>query len=210
MGMIMHFGSLLTPCKHNGRHGGNGYLRIIAGKWRGRKLPIVEQDGLRPTPNRIRETLFNWLALYIEDARILDCFSGSGALALESLSRGASEAIILEKASHVADNIKNNLTLLSCAQGKVINTDSMTWLAKPADQSFDIIFLDPPFRKGLLKKICDLLANNGYASSGTIVYVEVEAETMKSDDVLMLMPTAWSMFREKIAGQIHYSLWRVG
>lgn len=198
------------PHKNNARHSGNGNLRIIAGKWRGRKLSIAEQEGLRPTSNRIRETLFNWLTVYIENARILDCFSGSGALALESLSRGASEAIILEKASHVADNIKSNLALLSCSQGKVINTDSMTWLAKPANKAFDIIFLDPPFRNGLLKTVCNLLSANGYACPESIVYVEVEAEAMKNKEVLLLMPPAWSMIRGKTAGQVHYSLWRVG
>ena len=184
----------------------SGQLRIIAGKWRGRKLPVVEQEGLRPTPDRVRETVFNWLAAHIFGARVLDCFSGSGALAFESLSRGATKAVMLEKSQPAAENLKHNLVRLSCNDGQVITTDSLLWLTQRAVKNFDIIFLDPPFssQQHLLAEICELLVQNGYAGQDTIVYVEREASAIPFS-----APNNWSMFKEKTAGQVCYSLWLV-
>ena len=191
--------------KNNARHGGAGQLRIIAGEWRGRKLPVADIEGLRPTPDRVRETVFNWLAPYIPGARVLDCFSGSGALSLESLSRGASSAVMLEKASAAAQALISNLVLLSASQGAVVNTDSLVWLSRPAEAPFDVVFLDPPFRKELLEQTCQLLITNGYVSSDTVVYIEAEKELS-----LAVVPESWHLFKEKVAGQVRYSLWRVG
>ncbi len=188
--------------KTNARHGGSGQLRIIAGEWRGRKLPVADIEGLRPTADRVRETVFNWLAPYIPGARVLDCFSGTGALSLEALSRGAKEALMLEKANSAARTLTDNLAALSANNGQVINIDSLNWLTQSADQPFDIIFLDPPFRQGLLNQTCELLQNNGYLSNETIIYIEVEKELS-----LDSLPAGWCQFKEKIAGQVRYSLW---
>lgn len=179
-------------------------LRIIAGQWRGRKLPIVTSNGLRPTPERVRETVFNWLTPYIYDARVLDCFSGSGALSLEALSRGAKSAIMLEKEMPVAKSLNSYLSMLSATNGQVININALSWLSQGATVPFDIIFLDPPFRKGFLQKTCALLSDNGYINDKGIVYIEVEKELS-----LTMLPRHWHLLKNKTAGQISYSLWQV-
>ena len=185
-------------------HGGSGQLRIIGGQWRGRKLPIANIEGLRPTPDRIRETLFNWLTAYTPGAHILDCFSGSGALALEALSRGAASATLLDKATVATKTLNQNLTLLSAPHGQAINADALLWLTQPAKQTYDIIFLDPPFRQSLLEKTCHLLSTNGYVTSGSFVYIETEKEL-----ILHSLPANWKPCKEKTAGQIRYTLWEV-
>ncbi|WP_330924399.1 16S rRNA (guanine(966)-N(2))-methyltransferase RsmD [Candidatus Sororendozoicomonas aggregata] len=190
--------------KASQHRGGNGQLRIIAGQWRGRKLPITNLEGLRPTPDRVRETVFNWLAPYVPGARLLDCFSGSGALAFEALSRGAAHACMLEKAGEAARLLSGNLELLQAKNATVINTDALQWLAQPAAAPFDLIFLDPPFRQGLLEKTCKRLAENGYTDTETLIYMEAEKGLALSS----LMPE-WVMIKEKVAGQVGYSLWQV-
>ncbi|MDD7804199.1 MAG: 16S rRNA (guanine(966)-N(2))-methyltransferase RsmD [Endozoicomonas sp. (ex Botrylloides leachii)] len=190
--------------KNDGCHGGSSGLRIISGQWRGRKLPVANVKGLRPTPDRVRETVFNWLAPYIVDAKVLDCFSGSGALALEALSRGAASAIMLEKATPAVKILNNNIALLSATQASVINTDALSWLNQPAEAAFDIVFLDPPFSKQLLLKTCQLLSKQGYIVAGSIIYIEAE-NTLS----LTGMPPQWHLFKEKNAGQIRYTLWQV-
>ena len=184
-------------------NGGNK-LRIIGGEWKGRKLPIADVKGLRPTPDRVRETVFNWLAPYIMGARILDCFSGSGALSIESLSRGASSAVMVEKNPYVAQILNKNIALLSLNQVAVINIDSLVLLSTAAKKSFDVIFLDPPFRQDLVEPVCRLLHANGYVSSNTLVYIESEKELL-----LTMLPKTWSCLKEKVAGQMRYSLWNI-
>ena len=184
------------------QHSG-GQLRIIAGEWRSRKLPVADLPGLRPTPDRVRETVFNWLAPYVPGAKVLDCFSGTGALSLEALSRGASEAVMLEMATPAANTLKSNLVTLNAKNGQVINTDSMKWLKQPAQTPYDVIFLDPPFRKDLLKETCQLLEDNGYLDDNTLIYIEVEKELLP-----LPVPESWSNLRQKNAGQICFSLWR--
>ena len=188
--------------KSDARHGGRGQLRIIAGEWRGRKLPVADIEGLRPTSDRVRETVFNWLSPYIPGARVLDCFSGTGALSLEALSRGASEVVMLEQAAAAANVLKSNLATLASNKAQVFNTDSLDWLTQAASNSFDIIFLDPPFRKGLLAKVCELLQRHGYINDQTIIYIEMEKEFQLTD-----LPPAWQQLKEKVAGQVRYGLW---
>lgn len=178
-----------------------GQIRIIGGKWRGRKLPVPVSPGLRPTTDRVRETLFNWLAPMIQGARCLDCFAGSGALGLEALSRYAGVAILLEADRHVAKQLSNNLTLLSAANGQVVNTNSLQWLAQPG-QPFDLVFLDPPFRKGLLAETINLLEQFNWLTADAWIYVEAEAESAATD-----VPANWQLHREKIAGQVAYRLY---
>ncbi|KEQ19331.1 16S rRNA (guanine(966)-N(2))-methyltransferase RsmD [Endozoicomonas numazuensis] len=180
---------------------GGGQLRIIGGQWRSRKLPVADLSGLRPTSDRVRETLFNWLAPYVLGARVLDCFSGTGALSLESLSRGAKEATLLEAASEASKLLKENLKTLQAENATVVRTDSLKWLQQPADQAFDLIFLDPPFRQGLLEETCRLLNTHDYIHSGTLVYIEVEKELSP-----LPIPSNWSVIKTKTAGQLSYYL----
>lgn len=178
-----------------------GQIRIIGGKWRGRKLPVPVSPGLRPTTDRVRETLFNWLAPMIQGARCLDCFAGSGALGLEALSRYAGVAVLLEADRHVAKQLSNNLTLLNADNGQVVNTNSLQWLAQPG-QPFDLVFLDPPFRKGLLAETVNLLEQFNWLTADAWIYVEAEAESAATD-----VPASWQLHREKIAGQVAYRLY---
>ncbi|KFK92472.1 MULTISPECIES: 16S rRNA (guanine(966)-N(2))-methyltransferase [unclassified Serratia (in: enterobacteria)] len=177
-----------------------GQIRIIGGQWRGRKLPVPNSEGLRPTTDRVRETLFNWLAPVIRDARCLDCFAGSGALGLEALSRYAASATLLEYERPVAQQLEKNLALLQ-GKGQVIHTNTLQWLAGNG-QPFDVVFLDPPFRKGLLAETVILLEQRGWLADEAWIYVEAEAESAATD-----VPASWALHRENVAGQVAYRLY---
>jgi len=153
---------------------GNNTLRIIGGKWRSRKLNFISAPNLRPTPDRIRETLFNWLQGSIANARCLDLFAGSGALGLEALSRGASKVIFIEKHRAAAQQLTQNLDLLK-AIDSVINKEAKTYLLE-APTPFDIIFLDPPFRKDLLPIVLDIILEKQLLNNNGLIYLEHEAE----------------------------------
>lgn len=181
--------------------GGSGQIRIIGGQWRGRKLPVPDSPGLRPTTDRVRETLFNWLAPSMVDARCLDLFAGSGALGLEALSRYAASATLLEMERHVAQQLQKNLATLKAMQGKVVNTNTLTFLAQNGTPH-DVVFVDPPFRKGLLEETLNLLETNGWLANNALIYVESEVE-----NGLPPVPASWDLHREKIAGQVVYRLY---
>lgn len=123
-----------------------GQIRIIGGQWRGRKLPVRDSEGLRPTTDRVRETLFNWLMPVIRDANCLDCFAGSGALGIEALSRYAASATLIELDKHNARQLSENLAQLKIHNAQVINANTLTYLAN-SGTPFDVVFLDPPFIK---------------------------------------------------------------
>ncbi|MCA5920761.1 16S rRNA (guanine(966)-N(2))-methyltransferase [Pectobacterium brasiliense] len=178
-----------------------GQIRIIGGQWRGRKLPVPDSPGLRPTTDRVRETLFNWLAPVIQQARCLDCFAGSGALGLEALSRYAAHATLLEMERAVAQQLTQNLALLRAENAEVVNTDTLSWLAK-SGTPFDVVFLDPPFRKELLNNTLALLEQQGWLAPDAWIYVETEAENAQ-----LTIPENWQLHREKIAGQVAYRLY---
>ena len=180
---------------------GSGQIRIIGGQWRGRKLPVPDSPGLRPTTDRVRETLFNWLAPHMVDARCLDCFAGSGALGLEALSRYAASATLLEMERGVAQQLQKNLAALKAANAKVVNTNTLTFLNQQGEPH-DIVFVDPPFRKGLLEETLSLLESRGWLADGAMVYVESEVE-----NGLPPVPASWHLHREKIAGQVAYRLY---
>jgi len=154
---------------------GNNTLRIIGGRWRSRKLNFINAPNLRPTPDRIRETLFNWLQGMISNARCLDLFAGSGALGLEALSRGAGEVVFIEKHRTAAQQLEQNLTLLK-VNNSVINTDAKRYLGEET-LPFDIIFLDPPFRKHFLPDCLDIIIERRLLNEGGLIYLEQEAET---------------------------------
>lgn len=184
------------------RSNGAGQIRIIGGQWRGRKLPVPDSAGLRPTTDRVRETLFNWLAPDIQDAHCLDCFAGSGALGLEALSRYAASATLLELERTVAQQLSQNLQTLRATQAKVVQTNTLQWLSQPGEP-FDVVFVDPPFRKGLLQETLTLLEQNGWLADEALIYVESEVENGTP-----VAPANWDLYREKIAGQVAYRLYQ--
>ena len=142
-------------------HSGSGQIRIIGGQWRGRKLPVPDSPGLRPTTDRVRETLFNWLAPVIVDAQCLDCFAGSGALGLEALSRYAAGATLIEMDRAVSQQLIKNLATLKAGNARVVNSNAMSFLAQKGTPH-NIVFVDPPFRRGLLEETINLLEDNGW------------------------------------------------
>lgn len=178
-----------------------GQIRIIGGKWRGRKLPVLDSQGLRPTTDRVKETLFNWLMPVIQDARCLDCFAGSGGLGIEALSRYARETTFIEYERAVAQQITTNLTLLNAESGHVIQDSALSYLAKQGSP-YNVIFLDPPFHKGMLSGTIQLLENNNWLAQDCYIYIEEEVKAQT-----YTIPTHWTLHREKIAGQVAYRLY---
>lgn len=179
---------------------GSNQLRIIGGSWRGRKLGFPDVDGLRPTGDRIRETLFNWLAPDIQGARCLDVFAGSGALGLEALSRGAETCLFLERNPTAARELAKNLALLKATNGQLVTQDALTWLGQKQGQQFDLVFIDPPFQLMLWQQTFELLEAGKYLAEGALVYVECPRNTAYQT------PPHWSLHKEKIAGSNHYRL----
>ncbi|WP_404461367.1 16S rRNA (guanine(966)-N(2))-methyltransferase [Providencia rettgeri] len=177
-----------------------GQIRIIGGKWRGRKLPVRDSEGLRPTTDRIKETLFNWLMPVIRDARCLDCFAGSGSLGFEALSRFAQNVTFIELDKQNSQLLTENKARLQAEDATVINNSSLTVLSQQGSP-FDVVFIDPPFRKGLLTETIQLLEKNQWLADESWVYVESEAESPLTD-----LPANWLLHREKIAGQVAYRL----
>ena len=177
-------------------------LRIIGGDWRSRVLDFPDAPGLRPTPDRIRETLFNWLQLKIAGANCLDLFSGSGALGFEALSRGASMVTSLETDNGAVKAIENNACQLGTTAMKVQRQDAMAWLNRQNEaRPFDLVFIDPPFASVLQAQCCSLLAANGWLSAGALVYVEA-AEPVET----LPLPAGWTLLKHKRAGDVHYGL----
>ncbi|MBS9434721.1 16S rRNA (guanine(966)-N(2))-methyltransferase [Photorhabdus hainanensis] len=178
-----------------------GQIRIIGGKWRGRKLPVPDSPGLRPTTDRVRETLFNWLAPVIQEAHCLDCYAGSGALGLEALSRYAAQVTLIEYERNIAKQLSTNLDLLSAQNAKVINDSALTYLSQ-SGKPYDVVFLDPPFRKGMLNETIKLLEEQNWLADESWIYVEAESESTAID-----VPVNWQLHREKVAGQVAYRLY---
>jgi 16S rRNA (guanine966-N2)-methyltransferase len=187
------------------KHGGQGQLRIIGGQWRSRRLSFPQAPGLRPTPDRVRETLFNWLAPYVEGARVLECFAGSGAVFLEALSRGASTGLALELDAQAARALRSHLDTLQCKVGEVRQEDCLRYLTEQPASAFDLAFLDPPFQHNLLQPACQLLEQQGWLSPQAWIYTE--SETAPSG---LGLPGNWRLHREKHTGQVHYALWQRG
>lgn len=179
---------------------GPGYLRIIGGVNRGRRLPIPDQPGLRPTADRVRETLFNWLAPVLPGARCLDLFAGSGALGLEAASRGAGNVVLVERNERVARQLRANCLTLGTQTVQVIQADALTWLGGDPGP-FDLVFLDPPFAEGLLGPACTLLTDRGWLGTGARVYLETDARSGFPP-----LPDGWELVRERTAGQVRFGL----
>ncbi|MDH5572454.1 MAG: 16S rRNA (guanine(966)-N(2))-methyltransferase RsmD [Gammaproteobacteria bacterium] len=179
-------------------------LRIIGGQWRGRKLAFPDAQGLRPTPDRVRETLFNWLVPYVGGARCLDLFAGSGALGLEALSRGASEVVLVDSHAEVIKYLNEHVRLLDAtARARLVKADARAFLEATTEiktAPFDIVFLDPPYHSGLLQP-CMSLLQNGWLSTAARIYFEANR-----DEPLPELPKGWSIYREKTAGQVGFYL----
>jgi len=179
-------------------------VRIIGGRHRGRRLQFVPGRGLRPTPDRVRETLFNWLQSGIAGARCLDLFAGSGALGLEALSRGAGYLRAVEQNRSTAQRLRDNIALLhEQAVAEVLHADSLRLLRSPPEAPFDIAFLDPPFADGLLTPVGNLLEENGWLAADALVYVEQDVNR-----AWPAMPANWTLHREGRAGQSAHRLLR--
>lgn len=180
-------------------------VRIISGQWRRRNLPILDLQGLRPTGDRVRETLFNWLMPVIAESRVLDLFAGTGALGLEAMSRGANFVHFVEKHPDAAKQLQSNLHTLNANQHsyQLSNTDALSWLARSSGEPFDLIFLDPPFADGLWKDCCDLIAKNRLLAPEALIYVESPLETK------LITPINWHPHRSLKTGNIHAQLFEV-
>ena len=178
-------------------------LRIIAGEWRSRQLPIPNIEGLRPTPDRVRETLFNWINHEIPGAVCADFFCGSGALGLEALSRGAKHLTFVDNSRVVTQQMTQNLATLGATNASVTAQNTAVFLDTATPQPMDIVFLDPPFRKGWLAQIMPL-REKGWLADRALVYIEMEKEALLPE-----LPAHWSLIKEKTAGQLVYRLFSI-
>ncbi|MDD2815696.1 MAG: 16S rRNA (guanine(966)-N(2))-methyltransferase RsmD [Thiotrichaceae bacterium] len=174
-----------------------GKVRIIGGEWRGRKLAVPEKQGLRPTPDRVRETLFNWLNWQVPASRCLDLFAGTGALGVEAASRGAKQVILVEKDRSIAEGLRQQLAPFASEKVQVIQADALQWLSTPPAEGFDIVFLDPPFQQNLLAPCCELLESKGWLAPNAFIYLEAEAELQA-----LILPKNWTVIKQQRAGQV--------
>ena len=180
-----------------------GKIRIIAGRWRGRRLEVADKSGLRPTSDRIRETLFSWLSPLLQGARCLDLYAGTGALGFEAASRGAGAVTLVEKDRELVSKLDQHV--ISLAAQAVVHTahaDAMTWLHR-AQTAYDIVFLDPPFGGDSLDVVPQILETGLWLSAEAAIYLE-----MPTDRRADQLPANWQVVREKTAGRVRFCLAR--
>lgn len=178
-------------------------VRIIGGQWRGRKLCFPDLPELRPTPNRVRETLFNWLAPHIVGAHCLDLFSGSGALGFEALSRGAASVLMVDQSAVVIKKLRENAALLGAEKTTQFYCGKAPDDKIPVqDRRFDIVFLDPPFHQNYLPRCCEWLERTHCLAPNTLIYIEVES----SLPLPLPIPAHWALLHNQKAGQVRYCL----
>lgn len=177
-------------------------LRIIGGRWRGRRIGFPDGAGLRPTADRVRETLFNWLQPHIHGARCLDLFAGSGALGLEALSRGAEACIFVDRERAVADSIRANLAMLQASGAEAIQSDALRFLDGQS-RPFDIVFIDPPFSLDIIGRCCAVLDARGWLAPSALIYLEQDRSRPQP-----ALVDGWSLHRQGHAGQVAYYLAR--
>lgn len=192
--------SIRTTKKTSGRR--LSKVRIISGAWRSRQLPIPDIKELRPTPSGVRETLFNWINQAVIGMTCADLFCGSGCLGLEALSRGAKSAVFVDKSRIVTKQMKVNLETLKAKNARVIEQETINFLTTATPQFFDIVFLDPPFRKNWWAQLLPLLEKSWLADH-SLVYIEMEKETT------LPKLTSWILLKERAAGQLIYRLFEV-
>lgn len=178
-------------------------VRIIGGEWRRRLLRFPDSIGLRPTPDRVRETLFNWLGQDLSGQRCLDLFAGSGALGFEAASRGAERVIMVEKAAKVLRALRDNAAQLAVPSGRLeIRAGDAVQYAASTQERFDVVFLDPPYRQGWIDKVAPLLEK--IVNSGAVLYVEAEYEIGSDGHHI----PGWCVVRHGKAGEVHFHLMR--
>ena len=182
---------------------GSNQLRIIGGEWRGRKLRFPDAPNLRPTPDRVRETVFNWLAPMIHGARCLDLFAGSGALGLEALSRGAAFTTFVDSHIKVTSALKEHLELLGVNdKAEILQMDGVKFL-KSETKEYDLVFLDPPYHLDFMQKVVPLLENNHWLANNAMLYLEIEKRQSLPE-----LPENWKQLKEKTAGEVNYFLFQ--
>ncbi|HET8700943.1 MAG TPA: 16S rRNA (guanine(966)-N(2))-methyltransferase RsmD [Nitrococcus sp.] len=178
-------------------------LRIIGGRWRSRRLSFPPIAGLRPTADAVRETVFNWLQGHLQGARCVDLFAGSGALGLEAVSRGAHQAVLVERSQIAIASLRENVARLGAGEAvQVIRADAERFLAGKAEP-FDLVFLDPPFQSALLERVCRQLDSGGWLAAGALIYLETDRHRTLGD-----LPGSWRVLRADGAGTVSYRLLR--
>jgi len=182
-----------------------GRLRIVAGNWRSRLLDVADVEGLRPTSERIRETLFNWLSPRLQGARCLDLFAGTGALGLEALSRGAGSAVFVERSPVAARQLRSNIEILKAGAANVDEKSASDYLRSASGPPFDLVFLDPPFAAGLLEETCRLLSESQVLATGALIYLEQDKKGVEPK-----LPAGWQLQKNKTAGNVRYMLAQAG
>ena len=191
------------------RPGSSNTLRIVGGKWRSRRLRFVDAEGLRPTPDRVRETLFNWLQFEIPGAHCLDAFAGSGALGFEALSRGAASVVMMERQRPQYQALQQAASELGAEDARLLCGDAEALLASPGDwrplNGFDVVFLDPPYNKGLVASTFSTLLRANLLHPGSLLYIESEL-----DWAALGLPEDMQVIRTTRAGLVHAFLARYG
>lgn len=179
-----------------------GAIRIISGQWRGRKLPVLNAEGLRPTTDRTKETLFNWLMQDIHGLRCVDAFAGSGSLGFEALSRGAKSVTFIEKNAAAAKQLKSNIELLKISelQASVHSSDAIQFFQQSTPQAYDLVFVDPPFGKGLAEPILLSIIENGWLAQNGLVYLETEQPAP------LTIAEPWQVLKKKETSGFSYCL----
>ena len=179
----------------------NHKIKIIGGQWRSRQIEVFNAQGLRPTPARVRETLFNWLQADVFNSRCLDLFAGSGALSFEALSRGAQTVVQIENNPQVCQVLKQNAQKLASSNIELQQIDAFTYLKTAESNAFNIVFVDPPFSQNCVLDSCYLLQRNGWLSEHAKIYIESE-----HDLDLSILPASWQLLKHKKAGDVTYRL----
>ena len=194
-------GRLVGGAKHEVRliGGGKHEVRLIGGQWKRSKLPVASRPGLRPTPDRVRETLFNWLGQDLAGWRVLDAFAGSGALGFEAASRGAAEVLLLENDPLLVASLRATRERLRASTLRVEQADAMRWMAHAVPDSFDLALLDPPFDAGLGPRAAEAAAR--LVAVGGWLYLEAAAPLAET-------PAGLALQREMRAGAVQVQLWR--
>lgn len=181
----------------------SGTVRIIAGEWRSRKLPVADVPGLRPSTDRVRETVFNWLQHAVIQAECLDLFAGTGAFGFEAASRGAKEVTMLEINTQALSGLKQSVELLKTNKIRVQHGDALKWLSMTT-QAFDIIFVDPPFDKNLSSQTLKALNDSACLKSGSLIYLEEAKQAIKT-----VIPDNMEMLKEGKTSHVRYALFKV-
>jgi len=191
----------ITPMPSRKSQRRSGTVRIIGGRWRGRRIEVESTANMRPTSDRVRETLFNWLMPVIGGTRCLDLFAGTGVLGLEALSRGASETWFVEQDPGAVARLEQALEAFGCHDAKVFSGDALNFLQR-VPTAFDLVFLDPPFHDIDIENLCTLL-EQGWLAPGAHIYLEL---SRRSD--LPALPPKWKILREKTTAQVRFALAR--